>query len=326
MNNIQQNIKAVMIAIIIALGVSYVAEAGVFTGPTCPPPNCNADAPINVGNSSQTKMGSLGVNSSAAPAFSVPNGVSLFKDIGSYNLSVLTTGDTNVGGIVFYPRNESSLLSTNQMQLYSPSKSIFAVWDNKIKRDVLKLNNGDVELTGKIKIAGGNPASGKVLKSDAEGNATWESPTSSVPNAVAGVFQFNARYWNMMSNSEFRNWFINQPNGPATIMPEGTGSDKARNWGNTQATASKLCQFFTDGGVISFTQTGTGSNNNNHWLYWDTAQNKWRWNSSGWNNSVDIETVTCFTMSGIVRGRSFLTGSQDNIPYSGNDTGTRDTY
>lgn len=325
MNYTQQNIKSVIIAVIIALGISYVAEAGVFTGPTCPPPNCNADAPINVGTSSQTKMGSLGVNSSAAPAFSVPNGVSLFKDVGSYNLSILSTGSNN-GGIDFYPRDENSLLSTNTMKIYSWSKGYLAFWDSMLTKNVLILNKGNVELTGKIKIAGGNPASGKVLKSDAEGNATWEDPTLSAPNAVPGVFQFNARYWNMMSNAEFRSWFLTQPNGPATIMPTGTAKDNDRNWGNTQATASKLCQFFTDGGVISFTQTGTGSNNNNHWLYWDTAQNKWRWNSSEWNNSVDIETVTCFTMSGVVRGKSFLTGSQDNIPYSGNRTGTRDTY
>jgi hypothetical protein len=324
MKYIQQNIKAVILGLIIAVGASY-AFAATFTGPNCAPPYCNTDAPVNVGTATQTKAGSLTVSSSAAPAFAVPNGVSIFKDVGSYNLSILTTG-SQYGGILFYPRNENSLTSNNTMQIYSPTRKNLAVWDSLLQKDVFNLNDGNLELSGSIKIAGGSPGSGKVLTSDAQGNASWQNSASAVPNAVAGVFQFNARYWNMMSNAEFRNWFLTQPNGPATIMPTGTGNSNNRNWGNTLATASKLCAFFTNGGVISFTQTGTGSDNNNNWLYWDTVQNKWRWNNSEWNNSVDIETVTCFTMSGVVRGSTFLVTAQQNIPYSGNKTGTKDTY
>jgi len=327
MKYIQQNIKAVILGLIVSVGVSYAIAAN-FTGPACAPPACNTDAPINTGTSSQAKMGSLGVFSSAAPAFSVPNGVSLFKDAAVYNLSILTTGQNNVGGIVFYPRNEDSLLSTNKMQIYSPSKGALAVWDNIIQKDVLKLNNGDVELTGKIRIAGGSPGAGKVLKSDSLGNATWENvydTPSETPST--GIIRFYSRYYTLMTDNEFRAWFLAQPNGPATIMPEGTGSRNDRNWGNTRATANKLCQFFTNGGVSSFTQTGTGSNNNNNWLYWDIVQLKWRWNYSSWNNSVDIDTVNCITTQGIVRGGKYAVLATENIPYSsGNITSTSDRY
>jgi hypothetical protein len=251
----------------------------------------------------------------------------LFKDIGSYNLNILSTGNPGVvPGIAFYPKDEDSLLSQNTMKMYSWSKGYLAVWDSALAKNVFTINNGNIELSGKLKIAGGNPASGKVLTSDTQGNATWESPAASSPDAVPGVYRFYSRYWNLMSNTEFRQWFLTQPNGSATIMPENTGNSNDHNWGNTQATAAKLCQFFTDGGVISFTQAGTGSDNNNNWLYWDTAQDKWRWNYSGWNDSVDIDTVTCFTMKGVVRGASFLVDGQNSVPYSGNDTSTRDTY
>lgn len=36
--------------------------------------------------------------------------------------------------------------------------------------------NGNVEIAGAVKIAGGNPGTGKVLTSDASGNATWQTP------------------------------------------------------------------------------------------------------------------------------------------------------
>ena len=47
MKNITTNLKAVLLGIVVAVGVSYAA-AGTFTGPACAPPNCNADAPLNV--------------------------------------------------------------------------------------------------------------------------------------------------------------------------------------------------------------------------------------------------------------------------------------
>ncbi len=50
-----QEIKVIVLALIMALGVSYV-EA-VWTAPNGAPPNNNATAPINVGISNQAKGG-----------------------------------------------------------------------------------------------------------------------------------------------------------------------------------------------------------------------------------------------------------------------------
>lgn len=49
----------------------------------------------------------------------------------------------------------------------------------------LQINGGNVEFGGQIKIAGGNPGTGKVLTSDANGLARWETPAAA-PTCTAG--------------------------------------------------------------------------------------------------------------------------------------------
>lgn len=61
--NIINNLKAVILGLVIVVGVGYAA-AGTFVGPNCPPPNCNADAPLNTGASAQAKAGGLILGSS----------------------------------------------------------------------------------------------------------------------------------------------------------------------------------------------------------------------------------------------------------------------
>jgi len=58
MKYIQQNIKAIILGLIIAVGVSY-AYAANFEGPKCAPPDCNTDAPLNVGIINQGKQAGL---------------------------------------------------------------------------------------------------------------------------------------------------------------------------------------------------------------------------------------------------------------------------
>lgn len=50
---------------------------------------------------------------------------------------------------------------------------------------------GNVKINGNLQVAGGSPAAGKVLTSDATGNATWVTPTSSFGNTER--FQFQLR-------------------------------------------------------------------------------------------------------------------------------------
>lgn len=55
-----QNIKAIILGLIVTLGMGYVAAA-TFVGPGCAPPGCNADVPINASSSAQIKTGPLTV-------------------------------------------------------------------------------------------------------------------------------------------------------------------------------------------------------------------------------------------------------------------------
>ena len=52
-----QNIKIIVLGLIVAVGVSYAGAA--WTPAPSTPPNANADAPLNVGSNQQTKLGSL---------------------------------------------------------------------------------------------------------------------------------------------------------------------------------------------------------------------------------------------------------------------------
>lgn len=58
-----QSIKTILLALILAFGISYVSAA--WSGPTQAPPNGNVDAPINVGIVDQIKNAGLGLNTLA---------------------------------------------------------------------------------------------------------------------------------------------------------------------------------------------------------------------------------------------------------------------
>ncbi len=92
MKYLQQNLKAIILGLILASGISYAAAAGVFTGPSCPPPNCNTDAPVNVGNVNQAKQAGLGLSST-------PSGVTDALNILNLNLATLVVdGIINTDG------------------------------------------------------------------------------------------------------------------------------------------------------------------------------------------------------------------------------------
>lgn len=67
-----QNIKAIVLGLILAVGVSYAA-AGTWTAPVGAPPGNNTDAPINVGGASQTKTGPLTLLHLFTPDLTVTN-------------------------------------------------------------------------------------------------------------------------------------------------------------------------------------------------------------------------------------------------------------
>ncbi len=75
-----QNIKIIIFALSLVLGVAYVSADWTTAPPN--PPLGNVDAPINVGPSSQYKSGFLQISTTTSSfAFSVPNGYSFHKGI-----------------------------------------------------------------------------------------------------------------------------------------------------------------------------------------------------------------------------------------------------
>ena len=64
MKNIIQSLKVVALGLMLAIGLSY---AFAWTAPTGNPPTGNVSAPVNVGDNTQYKEGSLVLNTSTTP-------------------------------------------------------------------------------------------------------------------------------------------------------------------------------------------------------------------------------------------------------------------
>lgn len=73
------NIKAIILGLVLTVGIGYAAAA-TFVGPKCAPPGCNADAPVTVGGNdvgitpySQIKTGILSLMHLITPDLTVTN-------------------------------------------------------------------------------------------------------------------------------------------------------------------------------------------------------------------------------------------------------------
>ncbi len=67
-SQIINTIKVIALALLLALGISYVsATSHTWTGPTATPPNNNVSAPINTSATAQTKAGALTVGGLRIP-------------------------------------------------------------------------------------------------------------------------------------------------------------------------------------------------------------------------------------------------------------------
>ena len=96
-----QNIKSIILALILVLGVGYVYAQSVWTPPTAPPPGDNTAAPINVGSSGQSKSGGLILNTGGAA-----NGLIVV----SGNVGI---GTTNPSGTRLLVRSGDDVATTN---------------------------------------------------------------------------------------------------------------------------------------------------------------------------------------------------------------------
>lgn len=94
---IKENIKAVILGLILTTGISFTLAADVWTPPDCSPPGCNASAPINVSDSSQVKVGKFGIGlpDTDASRITITNTDAVLQTYGKFlaNSGALIRGD-----------------------------------------------------------------------------------------------------------------------------------------------------------------------------------------------------------------------------------------
>lgn len=93
MKNITQPLKLIALASILSIGISYVSA---WTAPTVTPPNGNVAAPVNVGNTAQTKTGNLTANYLTA---SSESNAPVFKDTSDTSYFLNPNGDSVLANI-----------------------------------------------------------------------------------------------------------------------------------------------------------------------------------------------------------------------------------
>ncbi|MEK7463953.1 MAG: hypothetical protein AAB610_02410 [Patescibacteria group bacterium] len=98
-----QNLKAIILGLIITIGMGY-AVAG-FSGPSCAPPGCNADAPINASSTPQIKSGPLTVG-----GLGIVGNFTFLPSVGATvaNGSILVADGTNTGKVKWVAQNIES--------------------------------------------------------------------------------------------------------------------------------------------------------------------------------------------------------------------------
>lgn len=94
MHKITTQAKIIVLALTLALGISYVSAAGTWTGPTATPPGGNVDTPVNVGNNAQSKAGDLAVGAFLANLNSKFLGKVTIQD-GTQGAGKVLTSDAN---------------------------------------------------------------------------------------------------------------------------------------------------------------------------------------------------------------------------------------
>ena len=101
-NSYLQSFKIIILALFLALGTSYIFASGTWTAPTSTPPDGNTDAPINVGNSGQVKIGGLTLNTGGATnGLLVPSGkVGIGTSTPASTLDIISgASDTSILGV-----------------------------------------------------------------------------------------------------------------------------------------------------------------------------------------------------------------------------------
>jgi|GEM_PF-1733388 len=172
-------------ALLGASALSVLAQSSGWISPTATPPGNNVSAPINVSSSTQEKAGSLILDSGLGvfgQAFMMDHvGIGTAAPVGWSMLDV--NGDISVRGGTNGPTPTAVLTSE------AGGKGLTIKAREGDTYDLFVSTSGNVgignatpsaklDVNGSIKLSGaGTPGAGKVLTSDAYGNATWQEPT-----------------------------------------------------------------------------------------------------------------------------------------------------
>lgn len=209
-----RNIKQIIITIAVCFAVTgFVGIAYSWTAPTAEPPGNNVSAPINISTNKQIfagnkilNMGVAGANVLTVNGGFVLNGVLNVQNLVriSYNQPAYGVAISAAPGggwsrrFGFSTSDGSALLGGYGGHGYS-AETINFLWigrnhDDYIVRMDVNTNNtyfngkvgigvqnpsANLDVNGTVKISGGSPGVGKVLTSDASGNASWQAPGGS---------------------------------------------------------------------------------------------------------------------------------------------------
>lgn len=223
---IVQNIKSVILALILVLGVGYVSAVGTWSNPTATPPGNNADTPLNVAFGNQIKQGTLWIKgytnatTTSTNGLIVENGrVGIKTTNPAAGLHLAGASGSNRGFFVEAVEGDRAAIYYNPnagvvFDSYKPS-------DSRRLPVLLQPNGGNVGIgtlapTQKLDVAGiikttglqvtsGTNLNGKILVSDASGVATWQSPavvaTSTVmPGTLCGMQDTVGTKFNVFCN------------------------------------------------------------------------------------------------------------------------------
>lgn len=256
---IKQNIKVIILGLLLASGVSSVLAAeGIWTAPTCSPPNCNASAPLNVSNSAQIKVGKLALGPSWTSDLvnatlyilqlsgnllvngqATINGPIVIKDGTAQNGYVLTAGGVD-GSASWKPA--ASAVNLSGAGIYYFKSNYYELMQNTAFRNwFMSFPNGD-----------------KLVKTPGSAKRLDEG------------------------------WALD-PNGTVPGEPEE----------RQQTTADKLCSYFTGGPAVKFKPGAVGSKNNNVAFIWNASAGKWQAIISTEVDAFDIVSVSCLSFGGI---------------------------
>ena len=160
MKQLIQPIKILILAIVLSIGVSYVYA---WTGPASAPPEGNTPVPINVGATTQVKIGGLGVTNLIADSVTVG---------ATANTSAITAPKFCIGTscITVWPSGSGGTLTGNGSTNYISKWTSASSLDNSTIYDNGNVGIGTANPSYKLDVQGGDiNASGVYRKGGAAG-------------------------------------------------------------------------------------------------------------------------------------------------------------